>query len=1017
MDNKQILEEIDIIVKAKVDEAKDDIKKVTKEIKNMVNSYVTGFNGLNGSSNLDGLKEKLEKVNKYAKTLTEEFQKISNSDGIDNLSKKLNKSKKDIKETGDEIRKIQMNIDGLEFSYNYNDLEDFENEYNKAFEGYRKQMKELAKEWNKGASLKKPSPSSSDSGYDSQETNVDKKTDNDVIEHKHEILLDTSEADKKAEEFKYNLENFDALTLKDEIKTIGMQIEALSPTIAHISNKIKNGLSGAISEIKTKAESIKSSFGKVTPVFSKIGEKASKLFSPLKDNISKVSTDIKTKFGQVSSIFRNIKDVGKNAFVQLGANIKEQLNTAGTPLNKLKNSFSTIKNVVSKPVSAIKTLVNKIKGVGSESDKAKSKTTSLGSSLTNIGLSLTKEFSKGFSSVSKSISSGIGSIKKFALSLLSVRNAFNMIGRAAQSYLSFDSQLQGSIQNSWNVLGSLLAPVLEYVAGLFSQLVSIVANFIKMLTGIDLVAKANAKALDKQAESTKKTSQSAKQLSGIDDIDNLSSGNTSDSGGGEATTLTVEDIDIGPLNKFFEEAKQIFSKIFDPFIEAWQSVGTEFTNSFVSMISNVADLGKNIFGSIFEVWTNGTGTKLIQNSLKMFNNLFKLIGNISKALTQAWSEDNLGTEAIQTIADAFASIQEVIIVVGESLNEIAGNGTFAETFTLLLGILQNVSSVIDQIAQGLSNAWTSSENGQKIFQAISNIFNDILKFTKSISESLLKWVMSEEFQVALENVFNFFKDIFEIAEDIAKWVLEMYDKYLKPVLEDKIIPAINNIIDAISDIWKVVEPVVKSVINIIQSILEPVIDGLSSIIGGIATVIGGIAKFVSGVFSGDWKKAWEGISDIFSGIWDAIWAFLKGIINAMIAGFESLVNLALDALKFLLDPLADIGNTILDLIGVDFTIPKLKKVKLPRLQYGQVAYEEQTAVIGEYANARNNPEIVSPVSMMKDSFRDVLNEFDFSGTRFEKLIVNVAGDNFYDDAIDYINDKSERMGVSVIKEV
>ena len=964
MDNKQILEEIDIIVRAKVEEARNDIKKVTKETKQMVNSVTSDLNSLNKSGELDGLKNGLKEVR-------EEMEKENT---------------------------ISFNID------------------KKAIEEYRNEMNKLAREWNKGASLKMPSPSSSqsssDSGYDLQETNVDKKTDNGVIEHKHKILLDTSEADKKAEEFKYNLENFDALTLKDEIRTIGMQIEALSPTIAHVSNEIKNGLSGAISEIKAKAESIKSSFEKVTPVFSKISEKASKLFSPLTSHISKISTDIKTKFGQVSSIFQNIKDVGKNAFVQLSANIKEQLNTAGTPLNKMKNSFSTIKNVVSKPVSAIKTLVNRIKGVGSESDKAKSKTSSLGSSLT-----------KGFSSVSKSISSGIGSIKKFALSLLSVRGAFNMISRAAQSYLSFDTQLQGSIQNSWNVLGSLLAPILEYVAGLFSKLVSAVASFVKMLTGVDLVAKANAKALNKQAESTKKASQAAKQLSDIDDIDNLSSGSSNDSGSGETTTLSVEDIDIGPLNKFLEEAKKIFSKIFDPFKKAWQNAGAQFTSSFIKMISNVADLAKSIFGSIFDVWTNGTGTKIVENFLNIFSELFDLVGNISEALNTAWSEDNLGTAVIQSIADAFVSVQEAIITIGDSLNAIASNGTFVETFTLILGIIQNIYSAIDQVVQGLTNAWTSGQNGQKIFQSISNIFNDILKFIKSVSDSLLKWVMSEDFQVALENVFNFFKDIFEIAEEIADWVLEMYDKYLKPVLEDKILPAITDIVNAISDVWKTVKPVIDFVVDYCKTVLEPVIQGVCDFIGGIVDVIAGIAKFISGVFSGDWKKAWNGIKEIFSGIWDALSSIIKTPINSVLAGVEFLINKiigAFNSFKKMANKLSfDVPDWVPGIGGKKwgFNFKMTDEIKLPRLASGDVAYEETHAVIGEYANARHDPEIVSPVSILKESFRSVLDDFEFGGTRFEKLVVNVAGENFYDDTIDYINDKSERMGVNVIKEV
>ena len=91
-------------------------------------------------------------------------------------------------------------------------------------------------------------------------------------------------------------------------------------------------------------------------------------------------------------------------------------------------------------------------------------------------------------------------------------------------------------------------------------------------------------------------------------------------------------------------------------------------------------------------------------------------------------------------------------------------------------------------------------------------------------------------------------------------------------------------------------------------------------------------------------------------------------------------------------------------------------VKLPRLKNGTVATEPLVAEIAEYSGAKTNPEIVSPVSLMKQAFRETLSEFEVGGTRVERLVVDVAGDNFYDGSIDYINKKSTRKGVSVIKE-
>ena len=191
-------------------------------------------------------------------------------------------------------------------------------------------------------------------------------------------------------------------------------------------------------------------------------------------------------------------------------------------------------------------------------------------------------------------------------------------------------------------------------------------------------------------------------------------------------------------------------------------------------------------------------------------------------------------------------------------------------------------------------------------------------------------------------------------------------------------------------------------------------------IGGIIDIIKGIADFISGVFTGDWRKAWNGIKSIVVGIWNSIWSVISGIINTIIAGFESMINIVIKGLNSLLKPLRNLGNSVLKAVGIkNFSFEAISTVKLPRLATGDVAYEETHAIIGEYPNARHDPEIVSPVSMMKMSFRDVLSEFMFegNGTRIDKLCINVAGENFYDDAIDYINDKSERNGVSVIKEV
>lgn len=80
----------------------------------------------------------------------------------------------------------------------------------------------------------------------------------------------------------------------------------------------------------------------------------------------------------------------------------------------------------------------------------------------------------------------------------------SFLTKSVNAYMSFDSELQDSITNSYNMLGALLAPAIEYVAQLFAMATNYIAQFASALTGIDLVARANAKALDTQAKATKK---------------------------------------------------------------------------------------------------------------------------------------------------------------------------------------------------------------------------------------------------------------------------------------------------------------------------------------------------------------------------------------------------------------------------------------------------------------------------------------------------------------------------------
>lgn len=672
-------------------------------------------------------------------------------------------------------------------------------------------------------------------------------------------------------------------------------------------------------------------------------------------------------------------------------------------------------------------------------DKIKAKVKSAGTHLAGLGgkfknvLTGSKNLGKTFTST---FNSGIKSIKRFAMGLLSVRTAVSMVSKAMQSYLSYDTQLSDSIQNCWNVLGSLLAPVLEFVVSLFSKAVSYVNAFVQALTGINLVARANKKAIDSQAKSTKKLSEAQSSL------DEFHTVNTDNGSGNDNKPITIEPVDMGKLDFLFdwiEKAKQLLATLFDPIKQAWENKGQAFIDSLKNAFEGIKNLGIAVFSSILEVWTNGTGQTIVENILQMWTNVFNIVGALAQAFANAWTNAGNGTAIIQAIADIFIAIQDIVI---------------------------------------------------------------------SISNSLLNWVMSENFQNALNIVFGILRDLFGYAQEIASWIATMYETYLAPVA-DKILDCISRIIIAIGSVWEFLKPVIDTIIDVIMNVLEPVIDGLYGNIGGIIDVLSGVADFITGVFTGDWSKAWDGIKLIFSGVIDAIVSLFRGLYNTIVALLQGawdiiksiwsvvsswfnnavikpLGNLfngiwntlkngaqnAWNGIKNIFSSVASffkniftnawngvknvfstggrifsgitegivsafkkVVNTIIAGINKVVALPfkgintALKKVRdisflgiepfkgliklidipqIPSLETGGVLDQETIVRVAEYSNAKSNPEIVSPRDMMKETMKEAIEESGMNN-QSQQVDVNITGElTAKGDDLVYVYDKNKK---------
>lgn len=261
--------------------------------------------------------------------------------------------------------------------------------------------------------------------------------------------------------------------------------------------------------------------------------------------------------------------------------VKPKLSDVVTDADSAKRAINLLTDAMEKArgnTATFQTIADALKRVEKESGMTAKEMNKLGSDGERSGRRIRSSFSGiklggffgGISGLKKALSkfSDAGGqavdklthkFKKLGLGLLGIRTAMSLLTRSVHSYLAFDSELQNSITNTRNMLGALLAPAIELVANLFATAVTYVYTFIKMLTGIDLVARANAKALNAQAGATKSVAEAQKTLSPMDEITNLDMNTNAGGGGGAGGTtphIDVPEIEPGEMfNKLMEALK------------------------------------------------------------------------------------------------------------------------------------------------------------------------------------------------------------------------------------------------------------------------------------------------------------------------------------------------------------------------------------------------------------------------------------------------------------------------------
>lgn len=624
-------------------------------------------------------------------------------------------------------------------------------------------------------------------------------------------------------------------------------------------------------------------------------------------------------------------------------------------------------------------ITDKVIAQTSALDAAKQKAGELTEQITNASGATER-----METAAKKVSDSMNTFSKRVSGLFKRVLVFSLITRALQSLRTWlgktimkNDEARAAVARLKAALLTLAQPILQVVIPVFVKLVNIltqvvtaIAKFFGILSGKSWSSQKSAaqglndeqKALEGVGAAAKDAS---KSMASFDEINQLTDNTASGAGGGGGAASTEIAPDFSNLDMAEDKLHDILGLVgaIAAGLLAWK-IASLFTND-LSKIWGIALAVAGAFALVYfwlDAWNNGID---LQNFLGMLAGLAALAVGLAIAFGP--------------IAAGIALVVGGLAMLVVGIKDVIENGfNLVNTLTIIAGLLAAgigisllTGSWIPLLIAGFLAALVAlvsfTGHGEELIQGLKNIIDGFGKFFKG--------VFTGDMKLAVEGI----KQIWEGMKQT--W---------------------NAIVNSIKDAWNMFITWLQSKSPLLASIFQTYGKFVSDVYKNIKDILKGVIDFIVGVFTGDWTKAWQGVTEIFKGIWNNIVASIEAAINFIIDGINLLIS-ALNTIHF------EIPDWVPLIGGKSFgiSIPLVSQVALPRLAEGAVIppNREFMAVLGDQKSGTN---IETPLETMVQAFKQAMNE---SGGRSQTIILQLNGREFARAVYKANNEETQRVGV------
>lgn len=295
--------------------------------------------------------------------------------------------------------------------------------------------------------------------------------------------------------------------------------------------------------------------------------------------------------------------------------------------------------------------------------------------------------------------------------------------------------------------------------------------------------------------------------------------------------------------------------------------------------------------------------------------------------------------------------------------------------------LRKLSKMWAEVITSISNTW--EKWGEPIFEALRNAIKGVGVVWNTMWDNFIKPVWDNFMQATdwlWENHLKPFIDNFlDFVGVLIKGALDIYNGFIVPVTEW---------------FWAVFGEDIANAINIAINVIATIAGAVFDVASGVITSLKGMIEFIAGIFTGDWKRAWNGIKTYYEGLWDAIGGIAKGA-----------VNLIIDCINGMLKALENGINKVVKMINKleitnPFTgdeiwspnVPTVSFPQIPKLAQGAVIppNKEFMAILGDQKRGVN---IETPLATMIEAFKQA--QAQQTGELVADITLDIDGEKLY----------------------